>query len=922
MRQTVAAGCPRPAARPRQQLAPALLLLPLLLPAALSASLRRALLDSSASGVGGIHSSGSTTLVSDRLPSIFFGPDGTHLATSNATARSTLRAQLDVLLDSVDAHFGGLLERAHELHEPTAAALLQELLLLHPSANATKASEALPARLSATLSPPDLAHWAERAGERLASLPPHLSYPVVRRLVTAVVVRAWLDGGAKPFSAADETAVRGLFVQLYSLHRRGAVHRGIMDYQHVSKSGGTSWCHAAQINGCTTQKFDKFHVCAIKAFQDKVRWIDGNAHARLTGGPPTRWALHGTLRNGSAPGCEERGQAMREGKWSYYSNEYTLTGGEKSFRAVELCSKQFVTAILFRNPVKRLVSHLRFVLLHYSRFMKQQAEEEAQQAQQAAQQAAAQQGAQQGAQAADFHKTYSKADAAFWHAVAPAITDNYFTRTLLGEAAWHAEVGTLTDSEHLPAARLVLMQYDMVVPLEAPASLTSRLLGFGAGWPISYTQVHDKDMSVLQAYFNFDPVPHLPDQAHLDHLAADQAIDMKLYELAVLIGQLDYLVYDTAAAAGAVPWAGMPTGPPAASKEEGGNPPIDRSLACGLLRGPGGAWDPTRQQAAAGTAAGGGRKRRRRQRAGMAGGATANPVKRLVSHLRFVLLHYSRFMKQQAEEEAQQAQQAAQQAAAQQGFRGSERVFGSFKCLGCGRSWMSGNSWANKGQKCQRCNIMVYPYDQLLNPLQQGASTMALRSAAAVLPGVAPCASRPRPLASTAPLRRPCLAGGSPCPALGAAVVAPAPLPRSSRRVSVLVAAKRRGGGGGSGQGLTPYQGPKRVFGSFKCPDCTRKWLSAFSWADKGQECQRCGTMVYPYEQRPLKKRETPEGEEGVGEGEGAVDDPEVAKLLAKIDSLKPHPEELCQKCQELGYPCTELGARVRVSRAFGAFMP
>ena len=47
----------------------------------------------------------------------------------------------------------------------------------------------------------------------------------------------------------------------------------------------------------------------------------------------------------------------------------------------------------------------------------------------------------------------------------------------------------------------------------------------------------------------------------------------------------------------------------------------------------------------------------------------------------------------------------------------------------------------------------------------------------------------------------------------------------------------------------TPYQGKKRVFGEFQCPECSRKWSSGNSWADMGQECLSCNIMVYPHTQ-------------------------------------------------------------------------
>lgn len=72
----------------------------------------------------------------------------------------------------------------------------------------------LPGRLSDTPSPADLAGWCAEISERLASLSPNMSYPVVRRLVAAVVVRAWLDRGARALTATEEEEVRKLFVQV------------------------------------------------------------------------------------------------------------------------------------------------------------------------------------------------------------------------------------------------------------------------------------------------------------------------------------------------------------------------------------------------------------------------------------------------------------------------------------------------------------------------------------------------------------------------------------------------------------------------------------------------------------------------------------------------------------------------------------
>ncbi|EDO49453.1 predicted protein, partial [Nematostella vectensis] len=83
----------------------------------------------------------------------------------------------------------------------------------------------------------------------------------------------------------------------------------------------------------------------------------------------------------------------------------------------------------------------------------------------------------------------------------------------------------------------------------------------------------------------------------------------------------------------------------------------------------------------------------------------------------------------------------------------------------------------------------------------------------------------------------------------------------------------------------TPYQGKRRVFGEFTCHQCSRSWQSGNSWANTGQKCQTCDIMIYPHHQRPLER--------------SSKDDED------KIDKSKPHPQSLCEKCRQLGRPCT-----------------
>ena len=56
---------------------------------------------------------------------------------------------------------------------------------------------------------------------------------------------------------------------------------------------------------------------------------------------------------------------------------------------------------------------------------------------------------------------------------------------------------------------------------------------------------------------------------------------------------------------------------------------------------------------------------------------------------------------------------------------------------------------------------------------------------------------------------------------------------------------------------LTPYQGKYRCFGEFECPKCGREWMSGNSWANTGQECERCEIMVYPHKQVGVAQHST-----------------------------------------------------------------
>ena len=72
---------------------------------------------------------------------------------------------------------------------------------------------------------------------------------------------------------------------------------------------------------------------------------------------------------------------------------------------------------------------------------------------------------------------------------------------------------------------------------------------------------------------------------------------------------------------------------------------------------------------------------------------------------------------------------------------------------------------------------------------------------------------------------------------------------------------------------------PKRMFGEFHCEACDKKWASAHAWEGQGQQCGKCGRMIHAKRLRPLRQT-----------------------ALEHRSSF--HREDLCERCQELGYNC------------------
>lgn len=99
------------------------------------------------------------------------------------------------------------------------------------------------------------------------------------------------------FSASEQASVAAVAGRLHRLHRLAAQSKRILEFFHVSKSGGTSFCQLGRLNGCQTESFSTKQNCLMRDFQDYPRWtvpgaIPGLVAERQDGTEPW-WVLRG-----------------------------------------------------------------------------------------------------------------------------------------------------------------------------------------------------------------------------------------------------------------------------------------------------------------------------------------------------------------------------------------------------------------------------------------------------------------------------------------------------------------------------------------------------------------------------------------------------------------------------------------------------
>ncbi|KAG2486714.1 hypothetical protein HYH03_014642 [Edaphochlamys debaryana] len=352
--------------------------------------------------------------------------------------------------------------------------------------------------------------------------------PFFRRVLLSQLTEAWILEFKQKLPADLEPRVARLIEQLYGLHRDHVVAKGIVEYFHISKSGGTSWNAAAKMNGCNYAHGGGAHV---RAFGDECRWMDQSFYKETSGGLRVMWARWGRVaRTTKLHGCMQRYDFIVSRGFSYISNEYTLHGGVSDMYDAHVCP-QVVNVVTLREPLARMESAMRFIMMHvksgYRRHKRPNGEQE-------------------------FDKVWCNASAEFWRSMGPPISDNYNVRSFLGEQGFHTPIGQL-GPEHLEVAKHQLVQFDLVFDLNSGEDANDREAWLGLGWPAALSRAHALDHQVLSAKMDLDYHACHPHPDGMHELKRAQRPDVELYAFGRVLNRLDMLWLELAAATGQEP---------------------------------------------------------------------------------------------------------------------------------------------------------------------------------------------------------------------------------------------------------------------------------------------------------------------------------------------------------------------------------
>ncbi|KXZ50890.1 hypothetical protein GPECTOR_14g139 [Gonium pectorale] len=142
-----------------------------------------------------------------------------------------------------------------------------------------------------------------------------------------------------PFTHEQQVAAEQLLIQLFQLHVANARRKRVVEFAHVSKSGGTTFCQLGNRNGCRSESFSPNNNCLITEFRDQPRYVNGTVHMELVSGVKTNCDVPKKAMDLRLEiSCGERRRRLLSRGYSIYANEYTAFGGRPDPRLAHACT--------------------------------------------------------------------------------------------------------------------------------------------------------------------------------------------------------------------------------------------------------------------------------------------------------------------------------------------------------------------------------------------------------------------------------------------------------------------------------------------------------------------------------------------------------------------------------------------------------
>ncbi|GIL78200.1 hypothetical protein Vretimale_7584 [Volvox reticuliferus] len=332
------------------------------------------------------------------------------------------------------------------------------------------------------------------------------AYPICRRTAMAMILEHYLTNG--PFKDAEANLIADISQHLFKLHHRAAQTKRIIEFFHVSKSGGTSFCQLGRMNGCKTQSFGRQQNCLITYFRDSPRWTKAGVLGELSAKHGDPWCARYGRQYGMRWHCRARRALMTRMRFNFYSNELVMHDHNNSWTGVHPC-REFLNVVIFREPQSRVISHMQNILKEYVNFYNE-----------------------------SLWQAFNPNSAVQWRALAVPVFDNYVVRSLLGGKLYNMPHGTINGT-HLLAAKIVTLQFEVLLSLGPETSeLTRDIFGLGLGWQFNLLHMHVRPTE-QRAVDAFSPEV-------MEAVRAAGRLDEQLYDFALVLQLLDAITFGIA----------------------------------------------------------------------------------------------------------------------------------------------------------------------------------------------------------------------------------------------------------------------------------------------------------------------------------------------------------------------------------------